>query len=41
MYGAPERRQAFGARTFLVLYHNNNGSESTVDKSAELTGTSR
>jgi hypothetical protein len=35
MCGAPERMTAFGARTFLV-YHNNNASESTVDKSVEL-----
>jgi hypothetical protein len=28
MCGAPERLTAFGARTFLYCYHNNNGSES-------------
>jgi hypothetical protein len=39
MCGAPERLTAFGVRTFLVhtiMFHNNNGSESTVDKSVEL-----
>jgi hypothetical protein len=36
MCGAPECLTAFGARTFLV-YHNNNGSESTIVKTVELT----
>jgi hypothetical protein len=36
MCGAPERLTAFGARTFLVLYHTNNGSESTIVKTVEL-----
>jgi hypothetical protein len=36
MRGAPERPLA-GARTFLVMsQHNNNGLQSTVDKSVEL-----
>jgi hypothetical protein len=34
MCGAPERLTAFGART----YHNNNGSETTVVKTVELSG---
>jgi hypothetical protein len=38
MCGAPERLSAFGARTFLVSqYNNQNGSDSTVVKTIELT----
>jgi hypothetical protein len=36
MCGAPERLSEFGARTFQC-YHNNNGSESAVVKTVELT----
>jgi hypothetical protein len=38
MFGAPVSLSAFCARTFLVLqYHNNNGSESAIVKTVELT----
>jgi hypothetical protein len=33
MFGAPERLPIFGSRT----YHNNNGSQSAVVKTVELT----
>jgi hypothetical protein len=37
MCGAPELLPAFGARTFLVCYHNNIGSENTVVETVEQT----
>jgi hypothetical protein len=37
MCGAPERLTAFGPRTFLWCYHNNNGLETPVVETAEQT----